>query len=39
VVAAGLIADVLVDARLSDCFGMSIVVDHDAGRWRARAAS
>jgi len=28
----------LVGAQLSDCFGMPIVVDHDDGRWRARAA-
>jgi len=38
VVAAGLIGVVLVDRRLSDCFARPIVVDHDAGRWRARAA-
>ncbi len=38
VVASGPIDDVLVGAQLSDCFGMPIVVDHDDGRWRARAA-
>lgn len=38
VLAAGLIGDVLIDDRLSDCFGMPIVVDRDGGRWRARAA-
>jgi iron complex transport system ATP-binding protein len=38
VTAAGRIDDVLVDARLSECFGMRIVVDRDGGRWRARAA-
>jgi iron complex transport system ATP-binding protein len=37
-VASGPIGDVLVDARLSDCFEMPIVVDRDGGRWRARAA-
>jgi iron complex transport system ATP-binding protein len=37
--AAGPIGDVLVDAQLSACFGMGIVVDRDGGRWRARAAS
>ena len=39
VLAAGPIGDVLVGAELSACFGMSIAVDHDDGRWRARAAS
>jgi len=39
VVTSGPIGDVLVGAQLSDCFGMPIVVDHDDGRWRARAAS
>jgi iron complex transport system ATP-binding protein len=39
VVADGQIGDVLVDGRLSECFGLSIVVDRDGGRWRARAAS
>jgi iron complex transport system ATP-binding protein len=39
VVAAGQIGDVLLDGRLSECFGLSIVVDRDGGRWRARAAS
>ena len=38
VLAAGPIGDVLVGAELSACFGMSIAVDHDDGRWRARAA-
>jgi iron complex transport system ATP-binding protein len=38
VVAHGPIDDVLVDAPLSDCFEMPIVVDRDGGRWRARAA-
>lgn len=39
VVAAGSIDEVLVDAALSDCFGMPIAVDRDGGRWRARAAT
>ena len=39
VLAAGAIDEVLVDAQLSDCFGMPIAVDRDAGRWRARAAT
>lgn len=38
VLAAGAVDDVLVDARLTDCFEMPIVVNHDAGRWQARAA-
>ena len=38
VLAAGPIGDVLVGAELSACFGMPIAVDHDEGRWRARAA-
>ncbi len=39
VVAAGPVADVLVDVHLSSCFGMPLVVDRDGGRWRARAAA
>jgi iron complex transport system ATP-binding protein len=34
----GSIDEVLVNGRLSECFGMPIVVDRDGGRWRARAA-
>jgi iron complex transport system ATP-binding protein len=37
VLEAGPIHEVLLGAALSDCFGMPIVVDRDAGRWRARA--
>lgn len=35
--AAGPIEDVLADGPMSACFDMPIVVEHDDGRWRARA--
>jgi iron complex transport system ATP-binding protein len=37
VTVAGPIGDVIADAPMSACFGLPIVVDHDHGRWRARA--
>jgi hypothetical protein len=38
VLAAGAIDGVVVDGRLSACFGMPIVVGRADGRWTARAA-
>lgn len=35
---AGAIDEVLVDERISECFGMPIVVGRAGGRWTARAA-
>jgi iron complex transport system ATP-binding protein len=37
VIARGRVADVLVDEPLSDCFGVSVTVSHDEGRWIGRA--
>lgn len=37
VVAAGPIHETLTDANLSRCFGLPLSVEHDDGRWRARA--
>ena len=34
---AGPISDVLTDAAMSDCFGLALEVEHDDGRFRARA--
>jgi iron complex transport system ATP-binding protein len=39
VTAAGPIDDVLIDERLSACFGMPIAVGRDGGRWSARATT
>ena len=36
-VAAGPLEDVLTTARVSECFGLPVRVDHDGGRWTARA--
>ncbi|MBB6344167.1 ABC transporter ATP-binding protein [Nonomuraea muscovyensis] len=38
VLAAGPVTDVLTPARLSECFGRPLHVDHLDGRWYARAA-
>ena len=38
VVAAGPIDEVLTAARLSDCFGMDLELEHHRGRWWAHAA-
>jgi iron complex transport system ATP-binding protein len=35
--AAGPIVEVLAGGPMTECFGMPIVVEHDDGRWRARA--
>ena len=37
VVARGRVADVLADGPLSDCFGVSVSVRRDDGRWTGRA--
>jgi iron complex transport system ATP-binding protein len=37
IMAAGAIEDVLADGPMSACFDMPIAVEHDDGRWRARA--
>jgi iron complex transport system ATP-binding protein len=37
VLAAGVIDEVVVDERLSVCFGMPIAVSRADGRWTARA--
>ena len=38
VVAAGPIEEVLTAARLSACFGMTLELEHNRGRWWAHAA-
>jgi iron complex transport system ATP-binding protein len=37
IVRAGLIREVLTDEAMSDCFGLALEVEHDDGRFRARA--
>ena len=36
-VAAGVLDEVLTPARLRECFGLPVQVDHHSGRWSARA--
>ncbi|HEY2442675.1 MAG TPA: hypothetical protein VGI31_06035, partial [Streptosporangiaceae bacterium] len=37
VVAAGELAEVFTDRRLSKCFGVALTVEHRQSRWTARA--